>query len=256
MSIAVAPDLDPLCDRLDAVAVRLCAYRDRYDHERDSRAVFTHAYATITNLIAANLGEYQFRDPEWVVVLAEQFAARYFAALDAADRGGMLSPAWQKVFDVIRDQRTSVLEDLVFAMTAHIVHDLPLALIDACQLGPDGSSRIYDYHRMNDLLGRNVEAITDAVSKRYEPFIGCLDHLGGDFDQIVTDYGFRVSRGVAWYNAVRILDPLSEDHARKSIVKSAIIFVENVRRPKFWPLRLLFRIGRFLSSFFRRWPKA
>ena len=253
-SVELASYLAPLCARLDALASRLVEYRSRYDAARDSRAVFTHAYATITNLISKNLGCYEFRDPECVVVLAEKFAGHYFDALDRRDRGEALSPAWVNVFDVICDQRTSVLEDLVFAMTAHIVHDLPLALLDAHQSTDDGSSRIYDFHRMNDLLGRNVEAITSAVSKRYEPFIAWLDHLGGDFDLILTDYGFRVGRGVAWYNASRIVDPLSEEHARKSIVKSTIVFVENVRRPKFWPLRLLFRIGRWLSSFFRRWP--
>lgn len=243
-------------DRLDAIVNRLLAYRERYDRARDSRAVFTHAYVSITTLIAEHLATYQFKDPEWVVLLAEKFADRYFVALDAADRGDPQSAAWQRVFEVLRNPRTSVLEDLIFAMTAHIVHDLPLALLDARTTAPDGSSRVYDFHRMNDLLGHNIERITSEVSKRYSPFIAWLDHLGGGFDQLITDYGFRVGRGVAWYNASRILDPLSRDHAHQSIVKSTIVFVDNVRRPKLWPLRWLFRAGRWLSSWFRRWPSV
>ncbi len=42
-------------ERLDVVANRLIEYRDRYDRERDSRAVFTHAYVSITLLIAEHL---------------------------------------------------------------------------------------------------------------------------------------------------------------------------------------------------------
>lgn len=252
MPIALAPDLGPLRDRLDILTTRLLDYRARYDRARDSRAVFTHAYAQITALITENLAVYEFRDPAWVVTLAEKFAERYFRALDAAEED--VPPAWKHVFAVLRNPRTSVTEDLVFAMTAHIVHDLPLALLDAKMAAPDGSSHVYDFHRMNDLLGHNIARITAEVSSRYQPFIAWLDQLGGDFDQIVSDYGFRVSRGVAWYNAFRILDPLSKEHALRSIVKSTIVFVDNVRRPKFWPLRWLFRVGRFVSSFFRRWP--
>lgn len=254
MTIALAPDLVSLRDRLDILTTRLLDYRTRYDRTRDSRAIFTHAYALMTGLIADNLALYEFKDARWIVHLAEEFAGRYFRALDAAEQGRPLSPAWEHVFAVLRNPRTSVLEDLVFAMTAHIVHDLPLALIEVKTTTGDGATRIYDFHRMNDLLGHNIGNITRAVSKRYEPFIAWLDHLGGDFDQIITDYGIRVSRGMAWYNADRLLDPLSEDIARRSIVKSTIVFVDNVRRPKFWPLRWLFRVGRFVSSFFRRWP--
>jgi hypothetical protein len=254
MAIAIAPDYEPLHERLETLQSRLLSYRDRYEQQRDSRAVFTHVYATITGLIRDNLAHYEFHDPAWVVILAEQFAEKYFIALDVRDGGGKLSAAWAHVFDILAKKRTSVLEDLVFAMTAHIVHDLPLALLDARQAAGDGTSHIYDFHRMNDLLGRHVEAITNAVSKRYSPLVAWLDHLGGSFDQILTGYGFRISRGVAWYNATRILDPGSEEHARKAIVKSTIVFVENVRRPKLWPLRLLFRVGRWISSFFRRWP--
>lgn len=253
-TIALAPDVDPLRARLAVVAGRLLDYRARYDGRRDSRAVFTHAYVSITELIAGNLAAYGFRDPAWVVTLAERFAERYFAVLDACDAGRPLPPAWAHVFDVLRNPRTSVLEDLVFAMTAHIVHDLPLALVDAKLAAADGTSHVYDFHRMNDLLGHNIEAITAGVSKRYSPFIAWLDHLGGNFDQLITDYGFRVGRGVAWYNAARILDPLSEPHAREAINKSTIIFVDNVRRPKLWPVRWLFRTGRWISSWFRRWP--
>lgn len=71
-----------------------------------------------------------FPNPGWVVSLAESFAQHYFLALDAADQHKQVPEAWEKVFTTIRCRNTSVLEDLVFAMTAHIVHDLPLALVE------------------------------------------------------------------------------------------------------------------------------
>jgi hypothetical protein len=196
-----------------------------------------------------------YQNPDWVVQLAESFALLYFRALDAEDRKEAVPAAWQSVFNAIRFNRTSVLEDLVFAMTAHIVHDLPYALIDVGMGNEHETSRITDFHRINDILGTNVTELEDVILKRYAPLLRFLDHLEKGYDQILSNYGFRLSRGMAWYNACRLLDVASRAEVDASITRSTIILIDNVRNPPWRPVRLLFRGARLLVGVFRVWPK-
>lgn len=140
------------------------------------------------------------------------------------------------------------------AMTAHIVHDLPLSLLEVGLSGADGESHIYDFHHMNDLLGKDIGPIANGVTSRYEPFFRWIDHLERRHTFVLTDFGFRVSRGVAWYNACRLLDPESKDHASDSVTRSVITLVDDVRRPPLLSLRLLFRALRWIAALGRVWP--
>ena len=238
------------------LAVRLGERAKSYDSQRDSRAVFTHTYALITRTLASGINETGFDNKEWVTLLAEAFARQYFLALDAFDgkREVPKPKVWAEVFRVLKLARTSALEDLVFAMTAHIVNDLPVALAEVGLADSQAVSHIRDFHRINDLLGNNIKAIEDDVLSRYEPVFKWLAFLDRGYDQILTNYGFRISRGMAWYNAVRFLDPSSAIEARKSVERSAIQLIDNVRRPPVLSLRVLFRFLRFLAALGRRWP--
>ena len=100
-----------------------------------------------------------------------------------------------------------------------------------------------------------IKDIEDSILKRYEPAFSWLDNLGHGYDQILTNYGFRLSRGMAWYNAVRLLDPLSSSAAKGSIERSAVQLIENVRNPPVFSLRIVYRLLRFVAAVFRRWPK-
>lgn len=241
-------------DRLLTLAGRLDEYARHYERQRDSRAVFSLTYALITRTLANGINEMGFNNPDWVTSLAEAFARHYVSALNVFDQGGNPPKVWAEVFRVLKMQTTSVLEDLVYAMTAHIVHDLPLALLDVGLEDVQQVSHIRDFHRMNDILGNNIKEIEDKVLSRYEPAFKWLDHLERGYDQILTNYGFRLSRGMAWYNAVRLLDPTSLVEAKASIERSAVQLIDNVRNPRFIPLRIAFRGLRFIAALLRRWP--
>ena len=129
--------------RLGAIATELERVTARLERAHDSRCVFTYAYAIMTRRIAADLRGQQAADADWIASLAEAFSKRYFAAIEAYDRGELVEGAWLTIFDALRNRRTSALEDLVFAMTGHIVHDLPLALGD---VGPV-PEQIFDFYR-------------------------------------------------------------------------------------------------------------
>jgi hypothetical protein len=245
---------EKLTQQLNDLAARIDGYRKSFDASKDSRAVFAYTYVLITRQLSKALDTAGFSDPTWIVRLAEAFAAKYIIAIEAAAGSSDLAPAWSTVLDAIRNRRTTVLEDLLFVITAHIVHDLPLALTEVGLKDANNISRIYDFQQMNEVLGKNIQTITDAVTERYEPFFRWLDRLEERNARVLTDYGFRISRGLAWYNAQRLLDPASKEKAKAAINRSVAILVNDVRRPPIWSVRIFLRAFRWFASFFRRWP--
>jgi hypothetical protein len=243
-------------ERLEALARRFDDRARALEQAKDSRCVFTHAYALMTRRVAEELGTANLDDPDWVVGLAEAFGDRYFFALDAYDRGGAeLSPAWRAVFETIGTKRTSVVEDLTFGVYAHIVRDLPHTLVEVGLVDDDGRSHLADHHRLTGIVGGTTDAIQDAVSRRYAPYVRFLDRLGNRQDEILTDYGIRLSRGMAWYNALRLADPQTAEAATASIERSTLVFVDQVMNPPVWSLRKALRILRRLVAHLRRWPR-
>lgn len=120
----------------------------------------------------------------------------------------------------------------------------------------EGRSRIGDHHIVTAVVGRAIDGIQDAVSARYGPYIRPLDRIGERYDEILTDYGIRLSRGVAWYNALRLGDPSSAGAAAAALERSTSVFVEHVMDPPLSSARAGLRALRWLASYFRRWPRS
>ncbi len=228
----------------------------RFERARDSRCVFARAYATLTRVLASAVPTAGFSDPDWVEATAFTFSGYYLRAIDAYDAGTLPKGAWATVFDAGARGQTSVLEDLVLGMTAHIVNDLPHALGDVGLTTQSGQTRIADYHLLNHVLASAINRIQNDISKHYDPFLGALDHLFENYDEILTSYGLRISRATAWYNALRLLDPASREAASSAIAQCPTIVRRELLDPPAYSLRLLFRGARVLSREFRRWPAA
>jgi hypothetical protein len=241
---------------LDVIVRRLLEYTQRYERQRDGRCVFTFVYALMTSRISAELDTSGFGDPTWITELSQAFSQRYFDALDEADHSGPIAPPWDAVFALTRDHRTSVAEDVAFGMMAHIVHDLPQGLVQVGLLDATGESRIADFHAMNAILGRSVDPILVQVSRRYSPILRWLDRLGTGYNEILTKYGITMSRGLAWYNAERLLDPRSSAAAAIAIAQNPLTFIHTVLRPRVWSIALVLRGVRVILSLGRRWPRS
>lgn len=253
--------------RVIGLANELALYHRRYDAARDSRAVFAYTYFNITHDLAERLAapDAAFDDPDWVADLAVTFGSQYMAAMDAIDQWRRSHSAdsegldslyrtvprpWADVYRAICLQRSTVLEDLVFAMGAHVTYDLPLSLLE---VGTE-TDRLGDYHRMNDVLASKTGAIQRAVTDRYNRFLGFLDRIAGEGDEVFTNYWIRVGRSVAWYNAMRLQSPLSRPQAEGSIERSTFHLIGSVRTGGPWPLRWGVGLYRRLFYVKRRWP--
>ena len=259
MRAAVA---DPAGDRRDselhgrllAIAGRLRELQCRFERARDSRAVFAFIYASITEEVERELDRVQLRDPAWIVALAEAFAQRYFDAVDAFDAGGRVARAWRAVFDV-GAARSSVLEDAIFPMTVHIVHDLPLALIAVDFDCGDASAHLHDFDRINDVMQWAVGPIRRGIVGRYTRVLAWLDRMERHHDIVLTGYGIRMSRSQAWFDALRLRDAVSGDSARRALEDRPIRLIERVRQPRDSWIGPALGALRSISSWFRRWPE-
>jgi Family of unknown function (DUF5995) len=105
-------------------------------------------------------------------------------------------------------------------------------------------------------MGDAIEEIQDQVSKRYAHYVRWLDRIAGGADEIATNYGIRLSRGIAWYNATRLLDARSAANAAASIERSPQIVVAEVMHSSAWIVRIGLHAMRVTVSLFRRWPAA
>jgi hypothetical protein len=218
---------------------------------KDSRCVFTYAYAFMTRRLKEALPTAGLADPEWIVALAETFGGLYVAAVTGWDEDRERVPeGWRSVFETICPKRTSPFEDLVFAMAGHIIRDLPHALVSVGLGDADGRSHVGDFHAINKIMGDTVDEMQSKIGERYAHYLRWLDRVGRAQDELLSNYGIHVSRSMAWYNATRMLDPASAKNAAASIEKSPGDFIREVMRQ---PLLRLFRL---LVHSLRRWPAA
>lgn len=248
----------------------LSPYHQRYETARDARAVFAYTYLNLTRGLAERLADPTagFDDPTWVADLAWAFGRRYMTAMDQLDRWQRTSVSadttsldalyadaprpWVDVYRAICLERSTVIEDLVYAMFAHISYDLPFALLEV----DTDVDRLADYHRMNDVLAEHTELIQEIVTDRYDRFLTRIDRLTGGSDEFFTNYGIRVARAVAWYNAMRMRSTISRADAANSIERSTGSFIESIRRPRSRMLAAKFYVARWLSTLIRRWPES
>jgi hypothetical protein len=95
----------PSTDALVSLADVLNAYEARYARARDSRAIFTLAYARLTRRLASALPTADIGDKEWVTSLALAFGGYYIRALDGYDAGSLTIVSWAET----RGERTRTL---------------------------------------------------------------------------------------------------------------------------------------------------
>jgi hypothetical protein len=243
---------------LHGIAVELAKRTRRYELRRDSRCVFTYCYCIMTAQLERDLAATTGIDRAWIADLAVAFSNRYFKALDDYDTNPDhpdLPCSWRAVFRAAKQRYNSVLEDLVCGIAAHIVADLPHAIVEVGLKDRAGRSRIADYHAVNAMLGGAIDLISDRVGRRYAYPLYALERLSPAEALLLTDYGLRMSRSVAWYNAQRLTDPQLAPAAANSIQKSAEMIVEQIANPPFWSVRTLLRAWRVLLSLVRRWPR-
>lgn len=181
--------VDEVVARLEAIGAAL--------PERDGVACFNRMYLTVTRLVAQRIAGGYFNDAAETAALDVVFAGLYLRAVDAP--AGAVPKSWRPLFARRGDTRIEPIQFAVAGMNAHINHDLPVAVVAACErlgIAPDGLHD--DFLRINELLAE----IDEEVRRSY------LSGLALDVDRevspvldLVSTWSIERARDAAWVNA-------------------------------------------------------
>ena len=193
-------------EALDAMRLGLHYYHDVHDR----RAIFLRLYYMMTlEVYAAIHGcrEYKdrtiFMDPDWIYRLSGKFSSLYFQSLVAPDG----DRAWQIAHSVAKQPGSSVIQNALLGINAHINFDLPRAI--AANLDPTElpnyeimQKRKFDHDQVNNLLVRTVNPVQRVLAKNYEPGIAVVDKVLGGYDERACGVLLRTYRERVWWNAL------------------------------------------------------
>jgi hypothetical protein len=207
-------DLSPR-DIEEALAAMLTVLR-HFRRTNDYRAVFLHMYYIITRnvrdeIAAPNPDRPVFLDPAWMSRLAGKFATLYFRSLKALDRPGGRERAWKLAHGLAIEKRSSVLQDMVLGITAHIKYDLAVALADNIREHGDHLKpgtlllRKHDHDSANTLLRRSIAEIKSVVPQEYGGGHRGLLIAGVPLDELLAIAIVRYHRERVWWDAMELL---------------------------------------------------
>jgi hypothetical protein len=182
----------------------------------DKRAIFLRLYYIMTLEVHAaihGLGEYEgqqvFRDPSWIKTLSGKFATLYFKALDTRGRepDERVERAWKAAEKATRSWRSTVVQNALLGINAHINYDLPRAIaanLDPAELDdyPTLLLRKFDHDQVNNLLVRTLRPIQDILARDYAPGIALVDNLLGNLDERLSEVGLKYYRERVWWDAL------------------------------------------------------
>ena len=187
-----------------------------FHENRDKRAVFLRLYYIMTLEVHAainGLGVYGtqtvFLDPPWVERLSGKFASLYFKSLDTNGRepDPTVERAWKEADKAARSTSSTVVQNALLGMNAHINYDLARAIASNLDPGdlkdyPTLQRRKFDHDQVNNLLVRTLGPVQDVLAKDYQPGIALLDSVLGRLDERLSEVGLTYYRERVWWDAV------------------------------------------------------
>jgi len=189
-----------------------------YYHARnDYRAVFLRAYYIITLEVHAaihQLGDYKeqiFFDPAWVAKLAGKFSSLYFQSLTTEERPPESEKAWKLAHKMAVEKSSTVLQDLILGLNAHINYDLAYGIALNLQEHGDQEKHLllprrkFDHDQVNNILVRCTPRIQEVLTRDYGGGMMMLSRFFGNWDERLTGLGLKYYRERVWWSAVSFL---------------------------------------------------
>ncbi|NTW97858.1 MAG: hypothetical protein HGB28_04835 [Oscillochloris sp.] len=187
--------------------------------------MFLACYILMTGNMACAVLDGRFRNSAWVTALITNFAGYYFDALDAYEEGaGRLPQVWQRAHDLANAPTTTVIQNLLMGVNAHINCDLVLVLDDMLAPGwaslaaTDRADRYHDYCLVNTIIGETIDTVQDRVIAPYAHLMGLVDTLFGPLDEWCTARLIRNWRDDVWRRALALIaveDPTQRQELRR-----------------------------------------
>ncbi|MFJ6215570.1 DUF5995 family protein [Streptomyces sp. NPDC092296] len=148
----------------------------------DGVAVFNGMYLAVTEEVRDRLAGGRFDDPAAVAELDVLFAGRYLAAVAADQAGRRPAACWRPLFTARRQPGVHPVQFALAGISAHVEHDLPLAVVDTCRSRRCPPQQLSaDYHRINDVLADLEARVREQLMPGPDPLEAAdpLTHLVG-----------------------------------------------------------------------------
>lgn len=207
-----------------------------YFHEcDDQRAIFLRLYYIMTLEVHAainQLGVYKrkniFLDPVWMERLSGQFASLYFQSLTTFERepSPEIERAWKIAHKVAMEKSSTVVQNAVLGINAHINYDLPYAIFLNIRKHKDSENdltlqkRKFDHDQVNNLLIRCINPIQDVLARDYGWGIFLLDRAAVQLDEKLAETGLKYYRQRVWLDALSFVS--TENDEEEHIVREKI----------------------------------
>jgi len=233
---------------------------DWYHERSDYRAIFLRSYYIITlNVRAAaypaDPRRRVFFDPAWIASLAGKFSSLYFQSLTTFQRDPAAERAWKMAHRMAESRESTVVQDLLLGLNAHINYDLAYGIyLNLKEHGDDQNHlllprRKFDHDQVNNILMASIPQITKTLARDYGGKIRFLDVALHQMDDFLAGTGLRYYRERVWWNAVSYLttrDPeeIGLVHAKLNDESGAL--ADKIADHSFWslPMRVLGRATR------------
>lgn len=204
-------------DSLDAMRSAL----DYFHRENDQRAIFLRAYYLITTAVwqaVHQRGRYDkriFFDPPWVDKLAGKFSLLYFQSLSTQERGG--ERAWKTAHRLAASNETSVFQDMLLGINAHINYDLAYGIYLNLKEHEDGRDHLllprrkFDHDQVNNILVNTIPQVESVLTRDYGGELQLMGELVGDLDEVLGELGIKYYRERVWWSAISFLSAQSPE---------------------------------------------
>jgi hypothetical protein len=207
-------DIDEAVDGLrDAI--------EYFHKENDHRAIFARAYFLITLSVRQAVyqhGSYSnrmFFDVAWVKRLAGKFAWLYFESLSSDQRPG--ERAWKTAHRLAASRKSSVFQDMLLGLNAHINYDLAYGIYLNFKEFDDGRNHLllprrkFDHDQVNNILVDCIPSIENTLTRDYGGEVRLLSQLAGGLDEVLGEAGLKYYRERVWWSAVAFLSTTSDE---------------------------------------------
>lgn len=195
---------DPISSYQEALA-RLDQIVEACYHLESRVGYFAALYRHIVRKFQICYDQGIYATPTLIASLHITFVNRYLAALHQHALGTPASQPWQVAFDAAASPRPTVMQHLLLGMAAHILYDLPIALVETCSTAQ--LSQIQgDFELMNDVLcdligdlDHDIGAIWPALAA-----INAIGHSIGAAEASLMSALVQGARADAWSIATRL----------------------------------------------------
>jgi Family of unknown function (DUF5995) len=169
---------------------------------KDGIAIFNRLYLQVTLAVDAASAGTVFENRPFLDRLDVVFAGLYFDADPTIDSGTDCPVAWRPLVEA-RSEAREPIQFALAGMTAHINHDLPIAVVTTCEeldLVPEDDSAIHrDYQRVDELLA----GVETHVAGWFESGLiaDIEDVTPKKTDEAIAMWSLATARDVAWNHA-------------------------------------------------------